>query len=55
MVEVDILGSAIDKEGSVKITEMVTKTLNENLGIAKDDMYIRYRASEDWGWNGTNF
>ena len=55
MVEVDILGSAIDKEGSVKITEMITKTLNENLGIAKDDMYIRYRASEDWGWNGTNF
>ena len=52
---VDILGSAIDKEGSVKITEMITKTLNENLGIAKDDMYIRYRASEDWGWNGTNF
>ncbi len=29
MVEVDILGSAIDKEGSVKITEMVTKALNE--------------------------
>ena len=55
MVEVDILGSAIDKEGSVKITEMVTKALNENLGLAKDDMYIRYRASEDWGWNGTNF
>lgn len=25
MVEVDILGSAIDKEGSVKITEMITK------------------------------
>ena len=22
---------------------------------AKDAMYIRYRASEDWGWNGTNF
>lgn len=55
MVEVDILGSSIDKAGSVKITEKVTETLNQNLGIAPDDMYIRYRASEDWGWNGTNF
>lgn len=55
MVEVDILGSSIDKAGSVRITEQITKSLNENLGIAPTDMYIRYRASEDWGWNGTNF
>lgn len=55
MVEVDILGASIDKNGAEQITEQITQALSENLGIAPDNMYIRYRASEDWGWNGTNF
>ena len=25
------------------------------LGVSPDDMYIKYEASPDWGWNGTNF
>ncbi len=55
MVEVKILGNAIDKKGAQHMTEDMTAVLGDNLGIAPDGMYIKYEASPDWGWNGTNF
>ncbi len=55
VVEVKILGTAVDKEGSSKMTEELTKILGDNLGVAPKDMYIKYEASPDWGWNGANF
>ena len=27
----------------------------KELGVAPQDMYIRYLATPDWGWNGGNF
>ena len=38
-----------------KMTAEVTKIYGDVLGIAPDHMYIRYAATKDWGWNGSNF
>lgn len=55
MVEVKILGSSIDKDGAERMTGEITRVLGGVLGVSPDDMYIKYEASPDWGWNGTNF
>ena len=55
MVEVKILGNSIDKEGAERMTGEITRALGGTLGVSPDDMYIKYEASPDWGWNGTNF
>lgn len=55
MVEVKILGTAVDQAGAGKMTGEITKILGEALGITPDHIYIKYEASPDWGWNGANF
>ena len=55
MVEVMILGETIDKAGAGLMTGDITDVLGKTLGIAPTDIYIRYAASPDWGWNGSNF
>lgn len=55
MVEVKILGNAVDREGGERMTREVTRILEGTLGVSPGDMYIKYEASPDWGWNGTNF
>lgn len=53
-VGVNIYGDA-DRNAFEKMTGEVTKIYGEVLGIAPDHMYIKYSASHDWGWNGSNF
>ena len=55
MVEVKILGNAVDQEGAKRMTGEMTRVLGGTLGVSPDNMYIKYEASPDWGWNGTNF
>ncbi|MFR5602344.1 MAG: phenylpyruvate tautomerase MIF-related protein [Lachnospiraceae bacterium] len=55
MMEVKILGDHIDKDGAKHMTEDATVLLGEALGVAPNDMYIKYEALPDWGWNGKNF
>lgn len=55
MVEVDILGDNIDKDGANKMTELISESLKKNLNIDPKDMYIKYKAGLDWGWNSKNF
>lgn len=43
------------KEGYEKMTEALTQLYGDVLGIAPDHMYIKYAASYDWGWNGSDF
>lgn len=38
-----------------KLTESIMAALNSTLGIPEDRTYIRYTATTDWGWNGSNF
>ena len=51
---VNIYGTP-DEDAFARMTEEVTKIYGEVLGIKPDHMYIKYAASLDWGWNGSNF
>ncbi len=53
-VEVRIFGGP-NKDAFEKMTAEITKIYGEVLGIAPDHMYIKYSATTDWGWNGSNF
>ncbi len=52
-ISVNIYGRE-DQAAFSRMTAELTKIYGE-LGIAPDHMYIRYAASMDWGWNGSNF
>ncbi len=53
-IEVRIFGGP-NKDAFEKMTAELTKIYGEVLGIAPDHMYIKYSATTDWGWNGSNF
>ncbi len=53
-VEVRIFGGP-NRDAFEKMTAEITKIYGEVLGIAPDHMYIKYSATTDWGWNGSNF
>ena len=53
-IEVRLFGGP-DKAAFNRMTAEVTKIFGEVLGIAPDHMYIKYSATMDWGWNGSNF
>ena len=55
MVEVKVLGESVDKAGSQAMTQEICALFQKELGVAPQDMYIRYLATPDWGWNGGNF
>lgn len=38
-----------------KMTTEVTNIFGDVLGIPSDHMYIRYMATNEWGWSGSNF
>ncbi|WP_026508024.1 phenylpyruvate tautomerase MIF-related protein [Butyrivibrio sp. MC2013] len=53
-IEVKIYGGA-SSEVYEKMTAELTSIYGDILGIAPNNMYIRYFGSDDWGWNGSNF
>ncbi len=53
-IEVRIYGGP-NRDAFEKMTAEITKIFGEVLGIAADHMYIKYSATTDWGWNGSNF
>ena len=53
-VGVNIYGDP-DKAAFNKMTSEITKIYTEVLSIPADRIYVRYSASKDWGWNGSNF
>ena len=55
IVEVKVFGNKIDREGSDKMTQEVCALFQKELGVDPKDMYVRYLASPDWGWNNGNF
>ena len=55
IVEVKVFGNKIDSEGSKKMTKAVCALFEQGLGVDPKDIYIRYLASMDWGWNNENF
>lgn len=51
---VNIYGSA-NRAAFDKMTAELTSIYGELFGVSPDHMYIKYDASMDWGWNGSNF
>ena len=50
-----MLGSEIDSAASQKMTVEVCRLFEDQLGVDPKDIYVRYLASKDWGWNNINF
>lgn len=53
-VSVNIYGRE-DKAAFERMTGELTKIFGELFGVSPDHMYVKYMASMDWGWNGSNF
>ena len=53
-VDVSIFGKS-SPQNYQSLTSEITKILNEELGIEKDCIYVKYEESSYWGWNGSNF
>ena len=53
MVEVKLLGVA-DDEASNRMTALICKLFDEELGISPDHVYVNYTYYDHWGWNGEN-
>ncbi|MBR6837579.1 MAG: hypothetical protein IKM72_16480 [Oscillospiraceae bacterium] len=54
MVSVSVCGSA-DSASFNKLTDSICTLLNSELGIDTARTYVKYEATKDWGWNGSNF
>lgn len=53
-VEVSLFGSTSD-EAYDRLTAAISEIINEELGIDRANIYIKYEEAEHWGWNGSNF
>ena len=53
-VSVDILGQGSSSEFE-KMTAKICEVYEEVLGIPAKNVYVEYRTTSDWGWNGSNF
>ena len=53
-VEVSLLGNA-PSASYEKLTAKICSVMEEKCGIPPENVYITYRPTSDWGWNGSNF
>lgn len=53
-LEVNIFGKVSDAAFD-RLTGALTEIVNEELGIDRDKIYIKYSEVDHWGWNGGNF
>ena len=54
-VEVNVFGSHVPPSAWERLTHDIMTALEKELGIPGNRTYIRYTATTDWGWNGSNF
>lgn len=53
-VSVDVYGSS-NSSACDKMTEKICEIYEEELGIPSRNIYVEYRSTTDWGWDGRNF
>lgn len=53
-VEVKFYGSA-NSSSCEKMSESIFSILKKELDIDPANAYVKYEATENWGWNGSNF
>lgn len=54
-IEVNVFGSSVPRDAWEKLTTDIMAALKQETDIPNDRTYIRYTATPDWGWNGSNF
>ncbi len=53
-VEVSLYGSASPADCD-RMTAEICRVYGEVLGVPADKIYVKYSATDNWGWNGGNF
>ena len=53
-ISVDVFGSA-NSASSSQMTAKICEIYESVLGIPASNIYVEYRSTTDWGWNGRNF
>ncbi len=53
-VSVDVFGGS-NSPNADEMTAKICEIFGEELGIPADSIYVEYRSTRDWGWNGGNF
>ena len=53
-VSVDLYGAA-SPSAYRKMTGKICEILSSLFGIAAERVYVEYRETANWGWNGSNF
>ena len=53
-LEVSLFGTTSDAAYD-RLTAALSEIVNEELGIDRANIYIKYEEANHWGWNGTNF
>ncbi|MCM1132035.1 MAG: phenylpyruvate tautomerase MIF-related protein [Ruminococcus flavefaciens] len=54
MVDVSVFGTENPSAFNV-LTRKICDLLNQELGIEKSRIYVKYETTQHWGWNGSNF
>ena len=53
-VEVSVYGGE-NPDAFSKLTGVICDIFQDVLGIAPGNIYVKYTATSNWGWNGSNF
>ena len=53
-VSIDVFGS-VNSSQADQMTARICEIYEEELGIPGNNIYVEYRGTRDWGWNGRNF
>ena len=53
-VSVDLFGKA-SSDAYNKLTGEICSILEKELGLSGNNIYVAYRGTNDWGWDGRNF
>ncbi len=53
MVEVKLFGGAAS-DACDRMTAVICRLFEEELGIHPEHVYVNYTFSDTWGWNGSN-
>lgn len=46
---------SVDPSSASALTAKICDILEKELGVPKDNIYVRYAETDLWGWNGRNF
>lgn len=54
MINVSVFGG-LNSSSANQLTAALTETIQKELDIPAERVYVSYRETKHWGWNGSNF